>query len=470
VDKRIDNLPLADTLTPADQDGVAAAVRGAWQEGKPLYPIGGGTQLAYGARPAEPGLGLSLAGLNRVIDYPARDLTITVEAGVTIAELAGRLAAERQRLPVDVPFPAQATVGGAVALNAAGPRQFRWGTLRDYVIGVRAIDGSGTAFSAGGRVVKNAAGYNLCRLLTGSLGTLGVIVQVTLMVKPMPQTSAFVACDVPDGDTAEKLLAGLIHTRTLPSAVELLAGPGFDLEGNPVGWVSNPSGSPNADAGRVGNPSHAMRLAVGLEGSAAEVEWMIAQLQEEWRQAGVTSTITLPGDQADPLWNRLTEFAYAGVGRVSNPSGSPDADAGRVGNPSHATRQGLPVPSSADGDSPLVVQIHVAPSVLVALMERLRELDPRASIQAHAGSGVVFARFPVEAPEAAAMVDQRLRPAVRSAGGSMVVLGLPQGAALGRESLFGPAPEGWAVMQSIQRQFDPKGILNRGRFLFAPPA
>jgi len=391
VDKRIDNLPLADTLTPADQDGVAAAVRGAWQEGKPLYPIGGGTQLAYGARPAEPGLGLSLAGLNRVIDYPARDLTITVEAGVTIAELAGRLAAERQRLPVDVPFPAQATVGGAVALNAAGPRQFRWGTLRDYVIGVRAIDGSGTAFSAGGRVVKNAAGYNLCRLLTGSLGTLGVIVQVTLMVKPMPQTSAFVACDVPDGDTAEKLLAGLIHTRTLPSAVELLAGPGFDLEGNPVGWVSNPSGSPNADAGRVGNPSH-------------------------------------------------------------------------------ATRQGLPVPSSADGDSPLVVQIHVAPSVLVALMERLRELDPRASIQAHAGSGVVFARFPVEAPEAAAMVDQRLRPAVRSAGGSMVVLGLPQGAALGRESLFGPAPEGWAVMQSIQRQFDPKGILNRGRFLFAPPA
>ena len=160
MDKRIDNLPLADTLTPADQDGVAAAVRGAWQEGKPLYPIGGGTQLAYGARPAEPGLGLSLAGLNRVIDYPARDLTITVEAGVTIAELAGRLAAERQRLPVDVPFPAQATVGGAVALNAAGPRQFRWGTLRDYVIGVRAIDGSGTAFSAGGRVVKNAAGYN----------------------------------------------------------------------------------------------------------------------------------------------------------------------------------------------------------------------------------------------------------------------------------------------------------------------
>lgn len=428
MDKRIDDLPLADTLTPGDQDGVAAAVRGAWQEGKPLYPIGGGTQFAYGDCPGTPGLGLSLAGLNRVIDYPARDLTITVEAGVTIAALAERLAAERQRLPVDVPFPSQATVGGAVALNAAGPRQFRWGTMRDYVIGLRAVDGSGTAFSAGGRVVKNAAGYGLCRLLTGSLGTLGVIVQVTLMVKPMPQTSAFVACDVPDGDMAERLLAGLIQTRTLPSAVELLAGPA---------WHDDPALAPASepnDVGRASNPSQPMRLAVGLEGSAAEVEWMIAQLQEEWRQAGVAATITLAGDRADPVWKRLTEF------------------------------------SCADGDSALVVQIHVAPSAAVALVGRLRELDPRGSILAHAGSGVVFARFPGEATEAAAMVEQRLRPAVRSSGGSMVVLRRPPGAELSRESLFGPAPEGWTVMQSIQRQFDPKGILNRGRFLFAPPA
>ncbi len=457
MENQTDTLPFADSVTPDDQDAVIDAVGRAWQDGMPLYPIGGGTHLSYGARPAGAGLGLSLAGLNRVVDYPARDLTITVEAGVTVAALRQRLAAEGQRLPVDVPLPEQATVGGAVAVNAAGPRQFRWGTMRDYVIGLRAVDGTGTAFSGGGRVVKNAAGYGLCRLLTGSLGTLGVIVQVTLMVKPMPETSAFVACDVPDCDAAEKLLAGLIHTRTLPSAVELLSGPAWqndpalgpaylpiDLE-----RMANPPASARPEEKRAADPSYPLRLVVGLEGSSAEVQWMIAQLQDEWRQAGDVSTTTIAGSQADPLWDRLTGFASASV--------RPDGD----GKGDHV---------GGKEDLGLAVRIHVLPGDVASLVRRLREFDPKASIQAHAGSGVVLARLATDAKRAAALVDQRLRPDVRSFGGSMVVLAQPEGAALGPQTLFGPAPEGWAVMQSIQRQFDPKGILNRGRFLFAPPA
>ncbi len=428
VDNEIDNLSLTDSVAPCDQDAVVGVVQRAWQDGTPIFPMGGGTQLAYGARPSEPGLGLSLKGLNRVVDYPARDLTITVEAGVTMAELAQRLAGQAQRLPIDVPCRSRATVGGAVAAGAAGPRQFRWGAMRDYVIGIRAVDGTGTVFAGGGRVVKNAAGYDLCRLLTGSCGTLGVIVQVTLMVKPMPETSAFVACQVPDCDVAEDLLARLVQTRTLPTAVELLAGPAWQ----DVGWVSDPSGSASS-AGRVGDPSYPLRIAVGLEGSAAEVEWMIAQLQEEWRQAGVVSTMVVAGKQADPLWDRLTEFAAA--------------------------------PSHANGNHDLTVQINVLPAAVTGMVRRLRELDPQASIQAHAGSGIVLARLSVGAGEAAATVDQRLRPEVTSAGGHMVVLAQPRGADLSRPTLFGPAPEGWTVMQSIQKQFDPKGILNRGRFL-----
>jgi len=308
--------------------------------------------------------------------------------------------------------------------------------MRDYVIGLRAVDGSGTAFSAGGRVVKNATGYGLCRLLTGSFGTLGVIVQVTLMVKPKPETSAFVACEVRDGDSAEKLLAGLIHTRTLPSAVELLAGPA---------WQDDPSLGPTRQPG-------ALRLVVGLEGSGAEVEWMIGQLQEEWRQVGTVAPVAVSGDRAGPLWDRLTEFA--------SPVGKGDRHL-LPERPEGCFAQNVPVPFS-DG---LTVRIHVLPAAVVSLVGRLRKLDPHASIQAHAGSGIVLARLSVEAQEAAGMVDQRLRPEVTSAGGSMVVLAQPQDAELSPQTLFGPAPEGWAVMQSIQRQFDPKGILNRGRFL-----
>src|SRR6478672_8182590 len=105
-------LPLKTTLSPASQADVAAAVRAAFETGTPLYPIGGGTSLDFGLPAKEPGQGLSLLGLNRIIDYPARDMTITVEAGVTMKQLAETLAREGQRLPVDVPQADKATIGG----------------------------------------------------------------------------------------------------------------------------------------------------------------------------------------------------------------------------------------------------------------------------------------------------------------------------------------------------------------------
>jgi FAD/FMN-containing dehydrogenase len=176
-----------------------------------------------------------------------------------------------------------------------------------------------------------------------------------------------------------------------------------------------------------------VRLAVGLEGSLAEVEWMIAQLQEEWRQAGILSPLTLAGRRADPLWDRLTQFALA--------------------------------EPTTNGHRALGVRIHVLPDAVVPILRHLRELDPNSSVQAHAGNGVIVARLSAEGSQAAAMVDQRLRPKVQPAGGHVVVLNRPQGVELGREAIFGPSPPGWAVMQSIKNRFDPKGILNRDRFL-----
>jgi len=177
-----------------------------------------------------------------------------------------------------------------------------------------------------------------------------------------------------------------------------------------------------------------LHIAVGVEGSTPEVEWMIAELQKEWREAGIVKTTTVTGKQAEPLWTRLTEFAA-----------------------------GMPESRS------LAVRIHVLPSAVAGLVRRLRELDPQGSIQAHAASGIVNARLNAGAGEAAALVNHRLRPEVHAAGGHLIVLDRSAGAELGVQSLFGPDPEGWAVMQSIKRQFDPKGILNRGRFLFGPP-
>ena len=193
-----------------------------------VYPLGGGTSLDFGLPAAQPGIGFSLAGLNRVVDYPARDMTITVEAGITLANLADMLADERQWLPIDVPQPERATLGGVIATDVSGPRRYGYGTLRDYVIGISAVDGRGMTFKGGGRVVKNVAGYDFCKLLTGSLGTLGVITQVTLKLKPLVERSALVACDVRDWHAAERLLAGVVTSATTPTAIELLAGPAWE--------------------------------------------------------------------------------------------------------------------------------------------------------------------------------------------------------------------------------------------------
>src|SRR5262249_29526646 len=143
---------------------------------------GGRTMLGVGLPPARPGVALDLLGLKRVIDYPARDMTITVQAGITVQAPGQLLAAEGQRVPVDVPLPSRATLGGAMAANASGPRRLGAGTLRDYVIGVTTVNDQGQETKAGGRVVKNVAGYDLCKLHLGALGTLGVITQATLKV------------------------------------------------------------------------------------------------------------------------------------------------------------------------------------------------------------------------------------------------------------------------------------------------
>ncbi len=410
-------LPLTETLTPADQAGVAEVVRGACETGTPVYPIGGGTRIDYGVRPTRPGLGLALGGMNRVVDHPARDLTVTVEAGVTLAQLAEHLASERQRLPVDVPGADRATVGGAVATDPYGPRRYRWGTLRDYVIGVEAVDGRGTPFSAGGRVVKNAAGYNLCRLMTGSLGTLGVLTQVTFMVKPIPETSALLACDVPDLDDAEKLLAELVKTQTVPAAIELLAGPA---------WQDDPALARESETG-------AARIVVGFEGTSAEVDWMMGQLEQEWRGSSGASATVARGDDCTRVWNRLTEF----------PAEPPQDERPRV-----------------------VIQINVLPSATVEIIRLLLRLAPGCSIQAHAGDGVVKARLEQEPTELPALLSERLRPAAEKAGGSLVVWSCPDGVPLTQNDVWGPAADGAAVMQAIKLGFDPKGILNPDRFSY----
>lgn len=393
-------------VAPADQNELAAIVSDAFARDLAIYPVGGATGQLVSAFARKPGTSVLMTGLNRVIDYPARDMTITVEAGITMAALAGVLATERQWLPVDVPQSHQATLGGVVATNTSGPRRFGCGTMRDYVIGISAIDGRGTPFKGGGRVVKNVAGYDFCKLLTGSMGTLGVISQVTLKVRPLPESSALVCQPLTDLDQAERLLAALSRSRTSPIAVELMTG---TTELN-------------------GLASHrGMSLVVGLEGTRPEVDWMINTLTSEWAQEGAIGAQTRTGQIAGDLWKQMTEFPAGGS---------------------------------------LVVQATLSPSSVCRFVQQILNDHSGCSIQAHAANGIINVRFDEMADSDVLTAVQSIRARVQEFDGHAVVNSSASDR-LSSEAIWGPPGATHPVMQSIKDQLDPKALLNPGQFIFA---
>ena len=279
----ITTLPLIETVTPIDQDALAEQITGCFEQQRPVYPLGGCTSLDYGLLPRQEGIGLSLAGLNRLVDFPARDLTVTVEAGFSMATLAEQVAEEGLQLPIHVPQAKEATIGGVIATNWNGPARKGYGTIRDYVIGISAVDGKGLPFRGGGRVVKNVAGYDFCKLLTGSLGTLGVITEVTLRLKPIPPRASTQVVPLDDLDQAEQLLCGLVDSQATPFAVELLSGDS---------WQD----SPGMDSG---SPWH---LAISCCGTDDEVSYMVGQLEQELVDQSLPAPRKLTEDEHQQLW------------------------------------------------------------------------------------------------------------------------------------------------------------------------
>jgi glycolate oxidase FAD binding subunit len=169
-----------------------AAVQAAVREGGPLVPVAGGTHPATVPGPDGPARALDVSGLAGIVDYDPAELTFTARPGTTLAELDTVLASHGQHLPFDPPRLGEgATLGGAVATGVTGPGGFSAG-IRDFVVGVRFVDGTGRLAAGGGRVVKNAAGFDLPKLMVGSLGRLGVIVELSLKVFPRPAATVTV--------------------------------------------------------------------------------------------------------------------------------------------------------------------------------------------------------------------------------------------------------------------------------------
>ena len=404
-------------FTPATQWELARYVtENAQSDRRTMCPMGGRTALHYGLPGTQPAVHVGLAQLNRIIDYPARDMTITVEAGMRIDALQQTLAAQGQRLPVDIAQPERATLGGALATNTSGPGRFGHGTFRDYVIGLSAVDSEGRLFKSGGRVVKNVAGYDICKLMVGSRGTLAIVTQVTLKLRPRAETSALFWMTVDTFNEAESRLATLLNSATRPVAVEVL---------NPA------AASSIVASARLELPTTAPVLCIGVEGSRREVDWQLEMLTQELTYPGVQECRVIPGHDAERLWHALTEFQTC-------------------------------------ADDPLTFEANMKPSRCMAFAERATELG--IAVQVHAGNGLVIGQL----LEDAATLDQtiqilnELRRLARVDRGNLVVLHCDADWK-SRLPMCGDPEPSWALMKQLKRTLDPHGLLNPGRFVDGTP-
>jgi glycolate oxidase FAD binding subunit len=268
--------PLA-IVMPGTAAEVAAVVRAADGAGAALIPFGGGTQLhtGYPPRDEKPLLLLGMARLNRILDYQPDDLTVTCEPGVPLAALQSALAERRQMLALDVPLSDRTTLGGIVSANASGFWRAAYGTPRDLLIGLRAVMTGGAEVRGGGKVVKNVAGYDVCKLFTGAWGTLGVLTELTFKVRTRPEVERTLAWNVPDVAIAAHIGLELHHACLAPTY--LLA-------------TNEPDGRP--------------RLLLGLQGTPSRVEWQAAEFARLAGEARLNALpATLTESEVDALRN-----------------------------------------------------------------------------------------------------------------------------------------------------------------------
>jgi glycolate oxidase FAD binding subunit len=372
-----------------------------------LYPLGGRTMLDIGLPPSKPGIGVDLRNLTQVVDYPARDMTITVQAGITIARLQELLRTEKQRLPIDVPAAEQATLGGILAANVSGSRRFGFGTLRDYVIGISVVNDEGHETKAGGRVVKNVAGYDLCKLHIGALGTLGIITQVTLKLRPIPEETALCCLGV-ETEALPAQLDRISTSQTRPICIDV-------LKRSALGQAS--LSNVCSGAGWL--------LVVGFEENRDAVAWQVQRLQEELAPAKLE---VRRGADAASIWNVLTE-------------------------------------SSLRGDARLSFKANVLPHAVADFCRKAEGLSSQLAIQAHAGNGIVVGHLLSDCSlEEAQPLLQTLRDLAVAEKGNLVLRRCPT--EWKKPLLYWGAPrEDHWLMRTVREKLDPHQRFNPGRFV-----
>ena len=390
------------TVFPNSVEALSETVRQCAADRLPFAPIGSGSKFSWGNGLALDALMLvSTAKLDQVIDHAVGDLTVTVQAGMKFGELQTQLKKAGQFVAIDPSYEDCATVGGIVATGDSGALRHRYNSVRDMVLGVELVRSDGERVKAGGRVVKNVAGYDLMKLLTGSYGTLGIVTQVTLRLYPLQESSQTVFL-AGEASAVARVMQALLNSGLTPTAIDLLSA-----------TVCEPL-----------DLSAAMGLSMGLlvrfQGLAESVTEQVKRLMALGQSQELTTAVPLAEDQ---LWQCLGQVLTR------------EASADRV-----------------------LCKWAVRSAETVATLSYLQEKFPDASARFHVGGGLGQVQFP--SMTAADVLG--VRSFVEARGGFLTVLEAPDELKASLD-VWGYQGNGLGWMRSIKQQFDPQGLLSPGR-------
>jgi glycolate oxidase FAD binding subunit len=402
LDPQPTSMDLPGLLLPQTQADCAEIVACSHQQGWSLLPCGQGTKLSWGNPVGPIHWVISTQGLNRLIEHAASDLTVTVEAGMTLKQLQQILAQAGQCWPVDPLYAEHATVGGIIATADTGSWRHRYGGIRDLVLGVTLVRADGQLAKAGGRVVKNVAGYDLMKVMTGSYGSLGILTQVTLRLYPLPQAQRRVLLTGSLADI-DKLRRDLLDSSLIPVGIDLVS----------PSLLAQLPGTTPAGEGEAG-------LAVEFHGSTPAVATQVQRLQQ----------MAVPLSQIDV----------------------------EDGSSFQATLQALLGPS----DQPtLLIKLGCLPNHVCQLQQTIGQRWPTSLLQIHVGSGIGRWRLPASDLSSADLLA--LRDQLNTQGGFLTILEAPT--ELKQQiDVWGYAGNASRLHCKIRQQFDPQQVLSPGRF------
>ncbi|MES2196110.1 MAG: FAD-binding protein [Pseudomonadota bacterium] len=402
-----------DTLKIRDAADVEQAVRAAIAGEQPLEIIGHGSKRLIGQPMATNAL-LDLSALNAVVAYEPNELIITVQAGAPLADALSLIDSKNQQFAFEpmntsalLGTPDIGTIGGMIGAGLAGPRRIRAGGARDHLLGAHAVSGFGDSFKAGGKVVKNVTGYDLCKLLAGSWGTLAVMTEVTLKVMPRPESERTL------------VLSGLDDVTAVRAMTAALGSP-FDVSGA----AHLPASAFRAGIGGLGDMGSQALTLLRLEGITASVVHRAASL----------TALLAPFGAAEIVGDAASAAVWSSVRDVK--------------------------PFAADGalGAWLVWRIVCPPASGGALGQALAR-DTGGDVVYDWGGGLIWAALPPKPDAQAALVRAR----VNAAGGHATLIRAPEQTRR-HVDVFHPQQDGLASLsERVRHGFDPKNILNRGR-------